>query len=175
MKRIFVFRFTVFTIALLLLSACSSSKKIKHDTTGTSKEKVRVTESPVTKIDEEKPIPKEEKQTERMSLRDINFDFDKYDLRPDAFSILAEHVHNLKQHPETSFVIEGHCDEWGSTEYNLALGERRAAAVKNYMVKSGISANRISTISYGKEKPLDSRSTKEAWAKNRRAAFVLKG
>ncbi|MCB0293276.1 MAG: OmpA family protein, partial [Calditrichaeota bacterium] len=69
--------------------------------------------------------------------------------------------------------IEGHCDEMGTAEYNLALGERRANAVRQYLLRSGIAESRISTVSFGKEKPLDTRHTAEAWAKNRRAAFVV--
>jgi peptidoglycan-associated lipoprotein len=80
----------------------------------------------------------------------------------------------LKQYPTAKVVIEGHCDERGSAEYNLALGQKRADAAMEYLVSLGIKADRLSTISYGKENPLDSRSTEEAWAKNRRAHFLLK-
>lgn len=173
MKRNFVFGIAILSMVAFLLSACSGGKKVKQPPAETKKE-TKAVETPVVKAEDDKPAP-EEKPKKQISLRDINFDFDKYDLRSDALAILSEHVRDLKAHPEIKVVIEGHCDEWGSAEYNLALGERRASAVKNYLVKSGISADRISTISYGKEKPLDPRSTREAWAKNRRAAFVLKG
>ena len=79
----------------------------------------------------------------------------------------------LKENPDIKLTIEGHCDERGTIEYNLALGERRANAVKNYLINYGINPKRLSTISYGKERPLDPRSNEEAWAKNRRAAFVI--
>lgn len=173
MNRILIIKLTAGTIALLLLISCSSSKKVKLDTAD-KKETAKVIETPPPKKEEPKPVPIEEK-TKLISLADINFDFDRYDLRSDALALLAEHAKELKQSPNVKVVIEGHCDEWGSVEYNLALGERRASAVKSYLVKSGISADRISTISYGKEKPLDSRRTQAAWAKNRRAAFVIKG
>jgi peptidoglycan-associated lipoprotein len=80
----------------------------------------------------------------------------------------------LKQRPEVPVVIEGHCDERGTIEYNLALGEKRAKAVKDYLVSLGIDRSRLTTISYGKERPLDSRSNEFAWAQNRRAEFVIK-
>jgi peptidoglycan-associated lipoprotein len=87
--------------------------------------------------------------------------------------ILKENFALLKKYPVMKFQIEGHCDERGTGEYNLALGERRANSAKNYLVSLGISAARISTISYGKERPLDPGHNEEAWAKNRRDHFVV--
>src|SRR5467141_1643148 len=86
-------------------------------------------------------------------VRDAYFDFDKADIRPDARAALAQTADFLKGHPSIKATIEGHCDERGSTEYNLALGDRRATAVKQYLVSLGISADRLSTVSFGKEKP----------------------
>jgi peptidoglycan-associated lipoprotein len=106
-------------------------------------------------------------------LKDIHFDFDRYDIRPGDEEILKENAALLKKYPKTKIQIEGHCDERGTVEYNLALGERRADNTKKYLVSLGIASNRISTISYGKEKPLDSGHNEEAWAKNRRAHTVL--
>ena len=106
-------------------------------------------------------------------LKDIHFDFDKYDIRPGDASILNENAALLKKYPNVKIQIEGHCDERGTVEYNLALGERRANSAKNYLVSLGISPARISTISYGKEKPLDPGHNEEAWAKNRRAHTVV--
>lgn len=117
----------------------------------------------------EKSVPKAD-----LSFRDVNFDYDKYDLTPESRGILANHARLLKENPEIKLKIEGHCDERGTIEYNLALGERRAYAVKNYLVNYGIDAYRMSPISYGKERPLDPRSTEEAWAKNRRTTFVIR-
>jgi peptidoglycan-associated lipoprotein len=108
-----------------------------------------------------------------ISFRDINFDFDKYELSSEAREILANHARLLKENPQVRLKIEGHCDERGTIEYNLALGERRANVVKNYLVNYGVDSYRLSTISYGKERPLDLRSTPDAWAMNRRAAFVV--
>lgn len=104
---------------------------------------------------------------------DIHFDFDKYDLSAHAREILANKAYFLKQYPSTKILIEGHCDERGTSEYNLALGERRANSAKQYLVQLGISEDRISTISYGKERPLDPGHNEAAWAKNRRAHFVI--
>ena len=103
----------------------------------------------------------------------VHFDFDKYDLTPEAREILAGHAQILKDHSEINILIEGHCDERGTIEYNLALGERRAIAVKTYLMNYGIDVGRLYTISYGKERPLDPRQTEDAWAKNRRAAFEI--
>ncbi len=106
-------------------------------------------------------------------LKDIHFDFDKYDVRPEDAQILKENANLLKKFPRVKVQIEGHCDERGTIEYNLALGQRRANSTKNYLVSLGVSADRISTISYGKEKPLDPGHNEEAWAKNRRAHTII--
>jgi peptidoglycan-associated lipoprotein len=106
-------------------------------------------------------------------LKDIHFDFDKYDIRPGDAEILKENGALLKKYPKVKIQIEGHCDERGTIEYNLALGERRANSTKKYLTSLGISPDRISTISYGKEKPLDPGHNEEAWAKNRRAHTII--
>ncbi len=104
-------------------------------------------------------------------LERIYFDFDQFTLSADARRILGENAKYLNANNGLQVVIEGHCDERGSDEYNLALGESRALAAKNYLVSLGIDAKRISVISYGEEKPLVSGSSEEAWAQNRRAEF----
>jgi peptidoglycan-associated lipoprotein len=106
-------------------------------------------------------------------LKDIHFDFDKYNIRPGDGEILNQNAALLKKYPNIKIQVEGHCDERGTAEYNLALGERRAHSTKTYLVSHGISSNRISTISYGKEKPLDPGHNEEAWAKNRRAHIII--
>jgi peptidoglycan-associated lipoprotein len=106
-------------------------------------------------------------------LKDIHFDFDKYDIRPEDAAILKENAALLKKFSNVKVQIEGHCDERGTVEYNLALGERRANKTKDYLVSLGISADRISAISYGKERPLDPGHNEEAWAKNRRAHTII--
>jgi peptidoglycan-associated lipoprotein len=107
--------------------------------------------------------------------QDINFDFDKYDLRTDARGTLDKKASFLNQNSSVRSQIEGHCDERGTNEYNLALGERRANAAKQYLTTAGISAARLSTISYGEERPLDPGHNEAAWARNRRAHFVITG
>ena len=106
-------------------------------------------------------------------LKDIRFDYDKYDIRGVDEGILRENAAFLKKNPKMKIQIEGHCDERGTGEYNLALGERRADNTKRYLVSLGISADRISTICFGKERPLDPGHNEEAWAKNRRAHIVV--
>jgi len=106
-------------------------------------------------------------------LKPIFFDFDKYDIRPSDVEILKANSAFLKKFPNVKIQIEGHCDERGTNEYNLALGERRANSTKKYLTSLGITANRVSTISYGEEKAMDPGHNEEAWAKNRRAHFVI--
>ena len=104
-------------------------------------------------------------------LQRIHFDFDQFTLSDEARMVLGQNAEYLKANSGLQVVIEGHCDERGSDEYNLALGESRALAAKNYLISLGVGAQRLSVISYGEEKPLDSRKTEDAWAMNRRAEF----
>jgi len=106
-------------------------------------------------------------------LKDIHFDFDKYDIRPEDTKILKESAALLMKHPRVRIQIEGHCDERGTNEYNLALGERRSNSAKKYLISMGVPESRLSTISYGEERPLDPGHNEEAWARNRRAHFVI--
>lgn len=103
----------------------------------------------------------------------VHFDFDKSDIRPDAEQVLQRKVTVLREYPGVELRIEGHCDERGSNEYNLALGQRRAEAVRRYLVSYGIDVGRFSTISYGEERPAVRASNEEAWSQNRRAEFTL--
>jgi peptidoglycan-associated lipoprotein len=107
-------------------------------------------------------------------LRDIHFDFDKYDIRPSDAKTLDANASWLKSNPGHLVLIEGHCDERGTNEYNLALGERRAKSTMNYLVSQGVQANRITIISYGEERPACTEKTEDCWAKNRRAHFLVK-
>lgn len=106
------------------------------------------------------------------NIKDIYFDYDKSDIRGDQRASIQADMAFLGQHPNVSFTIEGHCDERGSTEYNLALGDQRASSVKNELVTAGISASRVKTISYGKEKPFCTESNEACWQQNRRGHFV---
>ena len=107
-------------------------------------------------------------------LKDISFDFDKYDIRPADAKTLDTNATWLKSNPNHLVLIEGHCDERGTNEYNLALGERRAKSTMNYLVSQGVQASRITIISYGEERPACSQKSEECWAKNRRAHFLVK-
>jgi peptidoglycan-associated lipoprotein len=106
------------------------------------------------------------------NIRDVYFDYDKSAIRPDQQASVQADAQFLNQHSGITFTIEGHCDERGSTEYNLALGDSRASAVKNALVAAGVNTNRIKTISYGKEKPFCMESNEACWQQNRRGHFV---
>jgi len=114
------------------------------------------------------------KGTEAGPLKDVNFDFDHYDLRADAKAILKGHAAWLKANPQGRVEVEGHCDERGTSEYNIALGAKRAESAKRYLIDLGISPSTLSTISYGEELPLCREQNETCWAKNRRAHFVVK-
>lgn len=107
-------------------------------------------------------------------LQDVHFDFDKYDIRPDDAKVLDANATWLKSNQGHLVLIEGHCDERGTNEYNLALGERRAKSAMNYLVSQGVQASRITIISYGEERPQCGDHTDACWAKNRRAHFLVK-
>jgi len=107
-------------------------------------------------------------------LKDIYFDFDRYDLRADARDVLKSNAEWLKQNPASSVQIEGHCDDRGTAEYNLALGAKRAQSAKDYLTTLGIPGQRISTISYGEELPMCRQDNEECWQKNRHDRFVIK-
>ncbi len=104
-------------------------------------------------------------------LKNIFFDFDKSDLRPDSIAQLNQNADWLKQHMSVRVIIEGHCDERGTEEYNLALGERRGKTARDFLIRVGIIASRMMVVSYGESRPLDPRASEDAWAKNRRAHF----
>jgi peptidoglycan-associated lipoprotein len=108
---------------------------------------------------------------EATGLQKVYFDFDSNALRPDAIDILNKNGDKIKQVPNVKIQIEGHCDERGTQEYNLALGERRALAVRDYLVKVGVSGDRLLTISFGEEKPAVEGHDESAWGQNRRASF----
>ena len=117
------------------------------------------------------PAPSEFRATD--NLKDVFFDFDKYDIRPTDAKTLDTNAAWLKSN-DNLVLIEGHCDERGTNEYNLALGERRAKAAMNYLVGQGVQASRITIISYGKERPTCTEHSESCWAQNRRAHFLVK-
>lgn len=139
-----------------------------------------VVEKPAETVRAEQPDKTDQEQdiTVTTSLGDevlqfdtILFDYDSYELRPDAIATLEKIAQVLMKNPTAVLTIEGHCDERGTVEYNLALGEQRAHSVKSYFVEYGFNPENLLTISYGKEKPIDPRHNEEAWSKNRRAVL----
>jgi peptidoglycan-associated lipoprotein len=118
------------------------------------------------------PPPPPAREPDFQEVRDAYFDYDKADIRPDARVALSTTADFLKKYPSIKVTIEGHCDERGSTEYNLGLGDRRANAVKQYLVSLGVSADRMGTVSFGKEKPFCMEHAEACWQQNRRGHFV---
>ncbi|HEK85049.1 MAG: peptidoglycan-associated lipoprotein Pal [Candidatus Saccharicenans sp.] len=178
-------KFLVFSLSLLLALTfiASCKKKVKEvppppPPQAQEQPKVEKVEAPVVK----EPVLTEEEIFQKKTLEEINqekplamifFDYDKYNIRPDAVPVLETNAQWLKAHPTVKILIEGHCDERGTEEYNLALGERRAKATMEYLVSLGIPAERMKIISYGKSQPLDPGHDEAAWAKNRRAQFLI--
>jgi peptidoglycan-associated lipoprotein len=107
-------------------------------------------------------------------LGDVHFDFDRYDIRPEDAHVLDANAEWLKANPERVLLIEGHCDERGTNEYNLALGEHRAKSAMNYLISQGVQSNRMTIISYGEERPACTDKNESCWATNRRAHFLVK-
>jgi peptidoglycan-associated lipoprotein len=140
--------------------------------------KVERVEPPVVK----EPVLTEEQIFMKKTLDEINrekplgmvhFDYDKYFIREDAKPVLEANASWLKKFRSTKILIEGHCDERGTEEYNLALGEKRAKSTQDYLISLGISADRIRIISYGKSQPLDPGHNEDAWQRNRRSQFLV--
>ena len=178
----------LFVAAVLILGGCAETKTVtkKAETPTARAEKTpEVSGEPKTEVVEPispavEGIAREEIATSAsqaqpvaQTFADIHFDFDRYDIKPEDRPTLNGLSDWLVRNPGASLLVEGHCDERGTNEYNLALGERRATAVSDYLAASGVDRARISTISYGEERPLDSAHTEAAWAKNRRGHFVL--
>ncbi len=128
--------------------------------------------APATAAPAARPEPREFRAIPE--LHDVFFDFDKYDIRPADAKVLDSNASWLKTNANNLILIEGHCDERGTNEYNLALGERRAKSTMNYLVSQGVQASRITIISYGEERPACTEKTEQCWAKNRRAHFLVK-
>lgn len=136
-----------------------------------SRQTVEPVEEPVPYEEVELPVElPEEPPKPELVLNRIFFDFDKSDIRMDAAAVLEKNAEMLKLYPDANVTIEGHCCEIGTAEYNLALGERRAKAARGYLIGLGITDNRLATVSYGEEKPLDPANLE----KNRRCEFVVK-
>jgi len=160
------------------LAACGGSKETLSQQPDPFPEPPIVNESPQPVEPTEPkvaatPTPADEPTKEPLILETIYFDFDKSTLTESARAILAANARRLQEYPFSSIRVAGHCDERGTVEYNLALGERRARAVRNYLTNFGVRPDRITIISYGKERPADTRHTPAAWQRNRRAEFLI--
>jgi peptidoglycan-associated lipoprotein len=180
-------RFLALLSVLFIMFAAGCARKYTKPAPAPAKPEEQVKEEVLTpektsQPEEEISYAKEEEISEsRLSpeerakavLQDVLFDYDKYDIKPDARPILDSVASLLNEEPRLNVVIEGHCDERGTNEYNLALGERRARSVKNYLVSLGVSPSRLITITYGEEKPLCTEKSESCWKKNRRAHFVV--
>lgn len=185
------------TFCTLIITACSQKKvtptpytvPTPQDQLTTKKEEVSKPPSPA----ELRRIPPGEVITEKelakvqptdiesvikeiqTKIKDVYFEFDRYDLSEDAKMTIREVAEFLTKNRGLKVIIEGHCDERGTNEYNLGLGDRRAQTVKNYLMSLGIPSKSIETVSYGEEKPVCNESNESCWAKNRRAHFVFIG
>lgn len=168
-------------IVAMMAAGCAKEDVVKKDEPIVAPPPVAVVAPPVAPV--EPPPAKQEPAQEvvaakaadvTVALETVYFDFDKSDLRKDARDALSKNSETLlKTVADAKIKVEGHCDERGSDEYNLALGDRRAKSVAKYLTTLGVKADRISTISYGKEKPAVSGNNEAAWSKNRRAEFVI--
>lgn len=159
-RRGLVWGWLLFVAGALLLAGCPKKPEVMTGAGRPAEEKVVVEKEKVVVVEE-------------AALQDIFFDFDKSDIRSDAKASLDKNIAWLKTNAAVRIVVEGHCDERGTIEYNLALGNRRAKAGRDYLVAAGIDAKRISTISYGKERPFCPGHDEKAWQCNRRDHFVV--
>jgi len=172
-KDVFIF-YMLLVVGVSLLAAGCAKKGAVPEETAVAAPAEYMTPAPV------QAPPAVEKDTSSLAemasgLENVYFDFDKYSIRPDARCILKKNADIIMALKGAKVVIEGHCDERGSTEYNLALGQRRAEAAQDYVVSLGVDSSTISTVSYGEERPVDPGQNEKAWAKNRRAHFAVSG
>jgi peptidoglycan-associated lipoprotein len=189
-KKIWIILALAFIIPGLLFSVSCSKKAVKDDTAMAKQaedeeamkakeaaEKAKQEEMARQRAMEEERLKEEsmmKQQARDMFLNDdIHFEFDSSTLTPEAQLLLKKKAEWLQNNPEAKSTIEGHCDDRGTSEYNLALGDRRATSAKTFLVDLGISASRLTTISYGEERPIDPGQNEAAWAKNRRCHFNI--
>jgi peptidoglycan-associated lipoprotein len=187
MKRQTTLRLVMVALLLVAVAACAKqqppvARPAPPPATGTTG--VPTPPLPPEPVSEPVPVPPmpEEDEIDTRSLDDLNrdsplqpvfFGYDASEITPEAQAALQANAALLRKYPTWQITIEGHCDERGTAEYNLALGERRAATARDYLVSLGISADRLRMVSYGKEFPFEPGSNEGAWAKNRRAHFVI--
>ena len=182
----FLIALTVVCSALFLMTSCAHKEAVTEEVTTPPPSGPTEAELQAQREAEERAAQARREQEERMRQEaivrqemedfesvNIYFDFDKSELTAEARAVLVKKADYLKKNSRYAVRIEGNCDERGTNEYNLALGDRRANAAKDFLATLGVSVDRMSTISYGEEKPLDPRSGEDAWAKNRNDQFVL--
>lgn len=160
-------RFLTVALVASLALAAGCAKKPRPTTDVVKQPPVTQQQAPA-----EPSKPAEPAVTE-VVLTDVFFDYDRYNLREDARLALQGNAQLLMQKADLRLLLEGHCDERGTVEYNLALGDRRAQSVKNFLIEFGVDASRLRTISYGEERPFDHGHDEAAWSQNRRVHFVI--
>lgn len=176
----------VFILGLLMFTGCAEKKSVVTSDTGQTPP---VTSTPPAEpkdtvistgpsgaqdVTSEPSVDLEKMAGTRSPVSDIHFDYDSSSLSPEARDILKTNANYFMRNRVSSIIIEGHCDERGTAEYNMALGERRAEETKKYLINLGVSESMMRTVSFGEEIPLDPASNEEAWSKNRRAHFAVK-
>lgn len=188
-KKFWIHLALLLVIPGLLFTASCAKKTVKSDMSATTAEEQRQTEEAATQAQQEREqqaaaeasaqIAEETAQRDMMIQKNmfesesVYFEFDSSALSPAAQGVLTGKADYLRDNPGSQVIIEGHCDERGTPEYNLALGDRRAESAKNFLVNMGIDSSRFTTVSYGEENPVDAGHGEEAWAKNRRAKFLI--
>ncbi len=184
-KKLWISLALLFVIPGLLFTASCAKKEVKsepmmeqpaEDQAALDAQKAREEELARQRAEEERlrqEAAMREAERNKFLSEDIYFEFDSSALLQEAQSVLAGKAEYLRNNPDVTVVVEGHCDERGTNEYNLALGDRRATSAKTYLVDLGIAESRLTTISYGEERPVDTGHDEEAWAKNRRAHFAI--
>ncbi|MBN1365116.1 MAG: peptidoglycan-associated lipoprotein Pal [Syntrophaceae bacterium] len=176
--------FVVLILGILIFTGCAEKKAVVTSDAGPGQEMASTAttdqqsamaseETPTQDTSTEKSVDLEKMARMRSPVSDINFDFDSSSIRPDAREILRTNANYFMRHRISSIIIEGHCDERGTAEYNMALGERRAQETKKYLINLGIKESIMRTVSFGEENPFDPASNEEAWAKNRRSHFAV--
>ena len=181
MKRLFIILLLIFAVGCqkkytrtALETQPSADDQVREEVMTSTPAEEEVVESIVAVEEEritEEVLSAEEKA--KSIFRDVLFDYDKYDIRPDARPVLDSVADFLKEEKYLNIVIEGHCDERGTNEYNLALGEKRAKAAQKYLLARGISSARMLILTYGEEKPVCISQNESCWQSNRRAHFVV--
>ncbi len=187
-KRLGTYFILLLAISSLLFAVSCAKTKVKSEPSEmqevVTEEEMPAADMQIEEIEEEEGLTEEQLSAQELAERegvlrdrfvnqDIHFEFDKSSLLPEAREILKEKAEWLSMTRGAAVTIEGHCDERGTNDYNLALGDRRAESAKRFLVDLGISAGRLTTVSYGEERPFDPGHNEEAWAKNRRAHFVI--